>query len=71
VTFQDPALRAHLHGLVDQLAIAKKKLANAEEEAAKLPALQGETNRLTSELMGTLGKLGFTEEAVELLLAAR
>jgi len=63
--------RSLLHSLVDSLAIAKKKLANAEEEAAKVPKLQSEVDRLKSELMTNLDKVGFTEEAVELLLAAR
>ncbi len=64
-------LPADLHVLVDQLAIAKKKLANVEEEVAKIPPLQEEVARLRAKLFMILDKAGFTEEAVDLLLAAR
>lgn len=60
-----------LHEIVDQLAIATKKLANVEEEAAKVPGLQEEVNRIRAKLLTILGSKGFTEEAVDLLLAAR
>ena len=60
-----------LHVLVNQLAIAKKKLANVEEEAAKVPTFQQEVDRLRAKLLMILDKAGFTEEAIELLLAAR
>jgi len=71
VNFTDPVLRASLHSTVDSLAVAKKKLANAEEEAAKVQPLTLEVNRIKSELMKLIDNLGFTEEAIELLLAAR
>lgn len=60
-----------LHLLVDQLAIAKKKLANVEEEVAKVQPLKEEVDRLRLKLLMILDKVGFTEEAIELLLAAR
>jgi hypothetical protein len=70
VTFSDEA-KTEIHGIVDQLAIAKKKLANAEEESAKVPGFQATVDHLKSKLMIILDKAGFTEEAIELLLAAR
>jgi hypothetical protein len=62
---------ADLHSLVDQLAIASKKLANIEEEAAKLPRAQEEVQILRDRLLTILDKHGFAEDAVDLLLAAR
>lgn len=64
-------LASDIHSTVDALAIAKKKLAYIDEELAKRPPVQAEVEALQSKLMNMLDKLGFTEEAVTLLLAAR
>ena len=71
MTLTDPLTRADLHATVDALAIATKKLANVQEEVDKLPKMQAEVDRLKGKLLTMLDKAGFTEEAVELLLAAR
>ncbi len=71
MTITDPLFKSALHTVVDMLAVAKKKLANVQEEAAKEPKLQAEVDRLTSELTTMLGKVGFDVEVVDLLLAAR
>lgn len=60
-----------LHELVDKLGIATRKLSHIEEEVARLPAAQEEVARLRTKLIASLNKLGFSEEAVDLLLAAR
>lgn len=60
-----------LHELVDQLAIATKKLKNIQEEVDKLPPAQELVDRLRLKLVGVLDSKGFTEDAVDLLLAAR
>lgn len=67
MTIPDP----ELHGIVNELAIAQKKLANIEEEVAKLKDAQDKVAVLRAKLVGMLDRSGFTEEAVDLLLAAR
>jgi hypothetical protein len=57
--------------VVDQLAVAKKKLVHMEEAVAKLQAAELLVNQLRARLVTMLGQHGFTEEAVDLLLAAR
>lgn len=60
-----------LHSLVDQLAIATRKLMNLQEEVAKIPQAQATVDQLRAQLLRSIEKQGFTEEAVDLLLAAR
>lgn len=62
---------ADLHVIVDQLAIAKKKLRDLEERVAGVPALQAEVDQLQARLVIILDRAGFDEAAVDLLLAAR
>lgn len=60
-----------LPNLVEQLAIAKTKLDRIEAEVAKLQAAKEEVEKLRERLLLILDQRGFTEEAVDLLLAAR
>lgn len=62
---------SNLHELVEKVAIAKKKLTQLETEALKIPAAKNEFETLRAELSQILGKEGFPEETVDLLLAAR
>lgn len=60
-----------LHEMVEQLTFATKKLASLQEEVAKIAPLQEKVDQLRAKLLATLDKHGFTEEAIDLLLAAR
>lgn len=64
-------LPTDLSKLVEKLAIASKTVKHLEGEAAKLLAARTEMERLKAELVLVLDRAGFTEDAVELLLAAR
>lgn len=60
-----------LHNIVNSLAIAKKKLANIEEEMLKIDPLQAEINELTARLAKVCTDANLPVEAINLLLAAR
>ncbi len=62
---------AELHSMVESLAVATKQLKGLQAEAEKVPAAQAKVDELRAKLLGVLDRAGFTEEAVDLLLAAR
>lgn len=60
-----------LASIVNDLAVAQKKIAYYEEILGKMDAAQAEVDSLRARLLAILNERGFTEEAVALLLAAR
>lgn len=60
-----------LASVVNDLAVAQKKVAYYEEKLAGKAAAEADVTRLRARLLHILDQLGFPEEAAELLLAAR
>lgn len=60
-----------LASVVNDLAVAQKRVAYFEEKLAGKVAAEEDVKRLRARLLHILDQLGFPEEAVDLLLAAR